>query len=409
MRILILNQFYTPDISPTAHLAASLAEDRAARGDDVTVLTSHGGYVHADVHTKSNVAGHLRVERLWTPQFGKQTHLRRLFDYASFYTLALARAATLPKQDAIVAMTTPPFIALAGALHKAAHPSARLLIWNMDCYPDVVERYGLIPPGGFFSTLLRRINRCIFESADHVVGLDSAMIELLRSQYAPSQLEHSIIPNWESEKLFPQNSRFSNGSGASRATPGTRRIPGSDTRFTVLYLGNIGYGHDFETMLVAARLLENDPVQFAFYGGGSRLKTLENEVKARHLTNIFLRTYVPKESTPELMHDAGCALITLRDDALGVMSPSKMHANLAMGLPILYVGPRMSNVDGAIEKFKCGVSLRHGQSAELAAAIRALVADPQAHEQLRARARLAFESAYCDTQTLPQFDALLRQ
>ena len=406
MRIMILHQFYTPDISPTAHLAASLAEDRAARGDDVTVLTSHGGYVHADTQTKSKSAGNLRVERLWTPQFGKHTHLRRLFDYASYYALALARAATLPKQDAIVALTTPPFIALAGALHKSAHPSARLLIWNMDCYPDVIERCGLIRPDGFFSLMMRRINRCIFESADHVVGLDNAMIELLRSQYAPPQLEHSIIPNWESEKLFPASL---NGDSHAQTAHEARRIPGANSKFTVLYLGNIGYGHDFETALDAAKLLENQPVQFAFYGGGTRLEALKVEVKTRKLSNVLLHTYVPKESTPELMRDAGCALITLRDDALGVMSPSKMHANLAMGLPILYVGPRKSNVDDAIEKFNCGVSLRHGQSAELAAAIRAMIDKPETHKQLSARARLAFESAYCDTQTLPQFDALLRQ
>ena len=43
MRLTLLNQFYTPDISPTAHLCASLAEHRAAKGDDVTVVTVAAG------------------------------------------------------------------------------------------------------------------------------------------------------------------------------------------------------------------------------------------------------------------------------------------------------------------------------------------------------------------------------
>ena len=38
------------------------------------------------------------------------------------------------------------------------------------------------------------------------------------------------------------------------------------------------------------------------------------------------------------------------DEILGVMSPSKMHGNLAMGLPILFVGPKGCNVDEAVQQ-----------------------------------------------------------
>ena len=44
MRITIVNQFYYPDIAPTAHLAASLAEHRAAMGDQVTIVAGKGAY-----------------------------------------------------------------------------------------------------------------------------------------------------------------------------------------------------------------------------------------------------------------------------------------------------------------------------------------------------------------------------
>ena len=44
MRITIVNQYYPPDMSPTAHLVASLAEHRARRGDEVTVVTSAARY-----------------------------------------------------------------------------------------------------------------------------------------------------------------------------------------------------------------------------------------------------------------------------------------------------------------------------------------------------------------------------
>ncbi|MEI6236037.1 MAG: glycosyltransferase family 4 protein [Planctomycetota bacterium] len=399
MRVLILNQFYVPDISPTAHLAASLAEDRAARGDQVTVMTSHGGYVAPHEPVVLGTKPNPNVIRLWTPEFGKSSHLRRLVDYASYYSLALLRTATMPKQDVIISLTTPPFIALAGVLHKAAHPDTRLILWNMDCYPDVVERTKMLSRGGFISALLRRINRMIFERIDHLVGLDTAMVELLRSQYGSRTLPATIIPNWENAALFSEE---------NRSKSNACKIAHAGTKFTILYLGNIGYGHSFETVLDAAELLRNESVQFAFYGGGARAYALEKSRLARGLDNVVMHSYVKKEYTPALMASADCALITLRDDALGVMSPSKMHSNLAMRLPIIYVGPETSNVDDAIKRFACGVSLRHGQSEELAAFVRTMIADKNALEAMRSRARHAFDEAYCDAKTLPLFDAVIK-
>ena len=49
------------------------------------------------------------------------------------------------------------------------------------------------------------------------------------------------------------------------------------------------------------------------------------------------------------------------------------------------------------------MSLRHGDTAGLVAAVRGLHNDPEAHR----RARTAFEQAFCDSATLPAFDALL--
>ena len=96
------------------------------------------------------------------------------------------------------------------------------------------------------------------------------------------------------------------------------------------------------------------------------------------------------------------ALIMLDDRALGLMSPSKLHANLAAGLPILYVGPAGSNVDEAIgHGFGC--SVRHGDVDGLVAAVRGLRDDPGAAE----RARAAFDDAYSDEASSPSSTPLL--
>jgi glycosyltransferase involved in cell wall biosynthesis len=335
---------------------------------------------------------------------GKANNLKRLVDYACFYLFAAFKLLTLPRQDVIITLTTPPLISWCALLHKRLHARrTRLILWNMDCYPDVAERAGVMKPGGRAARFCHARNRAVFRNLDHLICLDEAMARLLCGHYARANpgLPVTIVPNWEDASFFPAPP------GAQYAEWEGRKRLNLDGRFVALYLGNMGYGHEFETLLDAAELLREEPAMFLFVGGGRHWQTVADEAKRRNLGNVVTQPYVTKELTREVMHGADCALVTLRDDALGIMSPSKIHSNLAMGLPLVYAGPATSNVDEAIKHFGCGISLRHGQSKELADFIRALLNDRGLRHELKDRARRAFEHAYCDRATMPRLDAVI--
>ena len=404
MRITLVNQFYRPDIAPTAHLAATLAEHRAELGDEVTIIAGRGSYTAKGVRTPGEARGtsNPRVLRVWTPGLGKSTNVRRVVDYAAYYLFTVLKLLTMRRQDLVISLTTPPLIAWAATLHKLLHRKTRVILWNMDCYPDVAERSGVIPANGFIATRIRERNRRIFERLDHLICLDSAMAELLCAQYAPMnpKLPVTIVPNFEDASLFPRDAKYTTWEGLEQL-----RL---QDRFIVLYMGNMGYGHAFDTVLDAAEQLRASPVTFLFVGGGKQWKSVADEAKRRKLNNVVMHGYVSKEQTGAIMASSHCALVTLRDDALGVMSPSKAHANLALRLPLIYVGPTKSNVDDAIEQWGCGISLRHGDVAALVRFIERIRTDPAEHGRLRDLARDAFDGAYSDKATLPRFDAVIR-
>jgi colanic acid biosynthesis glycosyl transferase WcaI len=396
MRLTLVNQFYAPDISPTAQLAASLAEHRASKGDHVTIVTGRAGYLEDLAPTGVVRTGpELRIHRVWTPDLGKSSRNRRILGYLAFFVGAAPRLLLMPRQDVIVAMTTPPFVLLTAVLHRLLHRRTRVVLWSMDCYPDAAERFGELATGGRAAKLLRRLNRWLFRRVDVVVGLDGAMVELLRTQYAGSDAHprFEVIPNWERIEQFPEST--------VEPWEGYRSLP-VEGRTVVLYLGNTGVGHSFGTVLDAAAKL-SDEALFVFVGGGSRWADLEREVTASGLTNVVLRGYVPKDDTPAVMAGADLALITLDDRSLGVMSPSKLHANLAAGLPVVYVGPEGSNVDEAIRRHNVGRSVRHGDVRGFIEATRQLAVDDGA----RRRARQAFEDHYSDVSVLPGLDRVL--
>lgn len=410
MRITILNQFYPPDLAPTAHLAAALAEHRAAQGDTVTVITSQASYITGDANsstgtTDSSPSG-VNVVRVWTPGGGKSSIVTRLAGYLGFHLGALVRLFALPRQDVIVSLTTPPYLVTGPMLVRlftSNRRRTRVVLWSMDVYPDTAERFDQLDPEGPVSKVLRSLNRWIYPRLDHLVVLDEAMGELLTSQYGKDDKPPTtVIPNWEAAADFPAGAAPAPWSGYSEDPLAGRSV--------IAYTGNTGTGHRFDTVVAAAGRLDPDHDALLFIGGGVRWGELEAASAALSAgagAPIVLRGYLEKSAMPSVLAGARATLITLDDEALGLMSPSKMHASLAMGRPIVYVGPEGSNVDAAIDEFDCGFSLRHGDVDGLVAAITSLREDDELHARLSANARRAFDEAYSDTVTLPAFDAVI--
>lgn len=436
-RITLVNQFYVPDPAPTAHLTASLAEHLAARGHHVTVVTGGEGYLGSRSGRAAETGSSaVRVVHLWTPALGKGSVVKRLSDYASFLVGATLRMLTLRRQDVVISLTTPPYVVLSAVAHRLVHRRTKVVLWSMDCYPDVIERLGsrtagdpgphpisprqrlvrrgralLAPIGSLrrdfpISRLLRSVNRWAFRRLDHVVALDEAMRDLLIDGYGAGppgarRPAATVIPNWEAAAAFPPDADAAPWEGYAD--------PHLAGRFVVAYTGNLGYGHPVDTVVdAAARIGADEDIAWLFLGGGARWEELRSRTEVEGLTDRIVQAgYVPKADTTGVMAGAGCALIVLGEAALGVMSPSKLHANLAAGLPIVYVGPEGSNVDAAIVRFGCGVSVRNDDPQGLADAVRRLRDDRAWHDELSRAARKAFDEAYCDEATLPRWDAVL--
>ncbi|WP_436792968.1 glycosyltransferase family 4 protein [Actinospongicola halichondriae] len=393
MNICLLNQFYAPDVSPTAQLATSLIEHRAALGDECTVVCGSGGY--ADARDSRPLADAVRIRRAWSPSLGRSRIVSRATTYTAYFLAALWTMLRMPRQDVIVVMTTPPFVYLIALAHKLRHRDTRVVLWSMDVYPEVAERLRAVSERSFISRLLRRLNAWALPKLDSVIVLDGAMADLLRDAGAPADRVH-VIPNWERASLYT-------GTDVAR-WPGYEQL-GLTDRFVLLYLGNIGLGHQFETVVAAAPQLADDGVTILFVGGGPRWEDLR--ARAADVDNVVLHDYVDKDQTPGVLAGAHATLICLDDQALGVMSPSKLHGSLGMATPVVYVGPHGSNITEAIDRFACGVSVRTGDVDSLVAAVRAWKDDPDSLAQASAQARIAFLERYCDDATLPLWDELL--
>ena len=116
MKILLLNQVFYPDVAATAQYLSDLAAALADRGHEVTVVSSRWAYDHSETTFPARETWRgVKIIRVFSTRFGKGAKWRRAADFASFLVFCCARLMLLPRQDVVMALTTPPLISFLGA------------------------------------------------------------------------------------------------------------------------------------------------------------------------------------------------------------------------------------------------------------------------------------------------------
>ncbi len=368
MRILIINQPFWPDVVATAQHLADWTEELISRGHEVTVIASRSVYGKQGGNLpKRETHNGVRIYREGVNLFKKGSILTRLIDFGLFHWLALWRAMTLPRQDVVVCLTTPPFIGIVGMLVKLARGS-RYVQYEMDLYPDVPVALGVMKPGSLLTRLFDAIHRKLLRSADRVVVLGRCMQRVIEAKNIPSQKLVLITPWADPDEIRP----------VLRETNSFRREQNIDDKFVIMYSGNLGLGHDIGTMTGAMVDLQNssDPrdraCHFVFIGGGKRMLEVEKFVAANKLRNVSILDYQPREHLGETLSAGDVHLITQAAGTSGLIVPSKFYGILAAGRRSIYIGPSDTEVAYVLREQDLGKVLDIGDVAGFLAAIREL-------------------------------------
>ena len=181
-------------------------------------------------------------------------------------------------------------------------------------------------------------------------------------------------------------------------------------KFSLVYSGNMGWGHDFTTFLAAAeRLRDQDDVRFVFIGAGHRREEIERAKEERSLDNLMLLPYQPRSALLQSLNLGQAALISQRVCVDGLLVPSKLYGILANGKPILFVGSRTCEVGRTINELDCGFVLEEGDVEGLVEAINTLRADEKRRQAMGARARDALVNKYQRRLALDQYERILEE
>lgn len=396
MRIVLLNQYYLPAEAATAQLLADLGEELARAGHEVRVICGGRSYPEPiPIGPRRELLNGVVVLRSWTTGFGRSSRLGRIADYVTFLAGAIAHVACGPRPDLVVYLTTPPMLSLVG-LALARLRRARSLYWVMDHYPELAFELGVLRREAWVGRLLERLAGYPLRRSSRVVALGETMAGRLEAAGATGV---EVVHNWaDGEAIRPR---------PALAHP-LRRRWGLEQRFVVLYSGNMGLAHEFDTLLGAAELLRQDPhVLFLFIGTGPRRAAVEAAVRSRSLPNVQFRPFAERRDLAESLTAGDVHLLTLRESVAGLLVPSKIYGILAAGRPCLYVGPADGEVAEILRLGGCGVRIAVGDAAGLAQAALDYAADPERLEQEGRRARHLFDERFAKPRALAALRTLI--
>ena len=394
-RILLVNQYYAPDMAATAQLLSDLGTSLAGAGVRVRALASRGRYMPPRgprLRPREIVDG-VHVVRLPCTNFGRGRAWRRLLDYGTYFALAALQLARARREDTVVVLSTPPLVALAGLVAKSR--GARLVYKVEDLYPDVALALGAlrIPGAG---RVLSFLSGRVLAQSDAVVALDPGMAKTLAARGArPDRV--AVIPNWADEHdLAPRASATS----ALRTKLG---LP-ADT-LVVGYSGNFGRAHTFTGLLEAAEELEKsgEAVHFLFTGDGVRSAQIAHAARAR--SNVTLLPYQPRVALGDTLAASDVHVVSLRPEVDGLLYPSKFAGILAAGRPV--VGVMSPSCALAREINEAGVGWAPGTDGDAVCGALREAQDPVLREAMGVRARRHFEGRYRREPVLARWHRLL--
>lgn len=338
MKIGIVSQWYRPEHS---YIPSGLADDLAARGHQVRVLTGFPNYPEGRVYpgyrqrwndTSAHGQG-VTVRRVPLYPSHDASPMRRAANYLSFsLTSSLAVPRFLREVDVVYVYLTPATVFAAPALLRLLRGTP-VVAHLQDVWPESVTASPMAPtglPGRVTDRVLHAAMRKVYRIASSIAVIAPSMRDLVTERGAdPARVR--VVLNWTDEEHFRP---------LAPTVAGRNRI-GYRDRCTIMYAGAMGPLQNLEDSIRAAASVEHTgKVDLVLLGSGI------GEESARKLTaqlgagNVRFLGRWPISEMAELYAAAHYQLVTLRDLPIfrGTI-PSKLPAALSCGSPVVVSVP----------------------------------------------------------------------
>jgi glycosyltransferase involved in cell wall biosynthesis len=327
VKLLILTQYFPPEVGAPQNRLFELAVRLKKSGIDVSVLTAMPNYPQMKIYDGYEGTDYLYEEiegisvhraSIYLPK--SKSIIQRLLNYFSFvYSSAKVGKNKIGDIDVLICESPPLFLGYS-ALYIKRNKKAKLIFNVSDLWPESAEKLGVVT-NKWMLKLAYKLEAKLYRKSVLVTGQTQGICKNINERFP--DVNTYWLPNGVDISYY----------NPSTVTGNWRKENGfNDNDVLFLYAGIIGLAQGLEIMLYAAEMVLNTKsIKFILLGSGPEKEKLQIIQKDKKLSNVYFFDAVSKTEMPQIVQASDVAIIPLRklELFLGAI-PSKIFENLAM-------------------------------------------------------------------------------
>ncbi|MEZ6120809.1 MAG: glycosyltransferase family 4 protein [Pirellulaceae bacterium] len=327
MRILILAQFFEPDITAAAFRLSDFTRLLASQGHEVEVITAEPHKAAVDVVDDSHFAElGVRIHRCKIKHLsdggGSKAYIGH---YLSFVRSGIAAGLKIWrsgwKPDVIYASSPPLFIGLSGRFLSVLF--RRPMVFEIrDIWPDAAVAAGQLSSSGWAYRIGRTLERYFYRKAKHLTCVSAPMKDYLNEQ---CQTPVTVVYNGVNLDSVSQPQINSKEPSAHKE---------------ILYAGNIGLLQNLDVLVTAFHELSQagqiDGWKVRIIGAGAQREDVQELADQFQNPAISIEPPVSRDRVYRELRSADLLFLNLKSsETLAKSIPSKLFDYLLAARPIL--------------------------------------------------------------------------
>ena len=359
MKILLLTDYFPPEIGSASHLFYELGKELVKKGDEVHLIT---GFPRYNVNKKElpskyrkklimseNFEG-LKVYRIKRIPFTRKINILRGVDQFCTAFLFFIRGLFKGKYDKVLIYSPPLTLGLTGYMLKKIKKAD--MIFNVqDLFPQSAIDLGAIK-NNLLIKILEKIERFIYNKSDYITvhsegNKEHVVNKLDNKKEKGNKIE--VMPNWvNTDEVKPGNK---NNFFAKKYN--------LKNKFVVSFAGVLGYSQDIDIIVKAASKLKNlQDLLFLIVGDGAEKEKIEEDIESLKLKNVKMLPMQPKKVYPYILKSSDVGLVTLKKEVKTPVVPSKLLNIMSAGIPALGAMPLHGDAPKLINNSNCGICVK---------------------------------------------------
>ena len=358
MKILAISQFYKPIWPGFGTRSPQLVIDGAAKsGNEVIVLT---GTIPTNIDTDQKYRlkklrekignGSIEINRLWVPE-SHQGFIKRSIIYFYFIFQCFFKMLTIKNIDLVIGLHPyPPFfipIILLSKLKKT-----KFILYEADLWPNNLIELGLLNRG-FLYSIIKKLSGWSYNNSHHVIVITEEIKKNIQEYF--DKKDKVIVLNMavDTTTFKPEVVKDDRYAG----------------KFVVMYNGIFSPNYDFDIIINAAKIIDNEKIIFVISGSGELKKEIVKKIQKLKLNNIKIENPVP--TITELvrkLNRADILVLGMHDNLQAKTAhPSKVFEYMACGKPIIC--STIGATEDILVKANAGIVVKPGDYHDFTSAI----------------------------------------